>query len=386
MKNILYIVFPVLVVVGLSGCDTAGGADDDIFARGADAALASWVSAPSGDLILSDPTSALAWEVEFIDESNGSTVESFQIAISDGTNSGSISYSSFTANAEGNQGVSGSISLNDIASAIGVTVASMSEDDDFTFAPTLTRGGVVYPVGNASQFLNAVADFSATIATETTSLTTSSVKNESINSADTLFLEFTNDFTTELLVDPTLTIVSATGQVDNAFGAVAALVDEDGDDSVYYAILTPTAAATDTISVTLSAASAIATGFAMVDTTLADIWIVDNAIPTATDNSSFVIGSGGGNVGYGYNIALDENIGDATLTVDITGVDDDGDGDIDGADADGDAVSVTIADGSIDDDVFNFTYTIASGTNGTLTLTLEDLAGNAIAAPIVTAF
>ncbi len=373
MKNILYIVFPVLVVVGLSGCDTAGGADDDIFARGADAALASWVSAPSGDLTLSDPASALAWEVEFIDESNGSTVESFQIAISDGTNSGSISYSSFTANADGNQGVSGSISLNDIATAIGVTVASMSEEDEFTFAPTLTRGGVVYPVGNASQFLNAVADFTGTIAVETTALTGSSVKNEYITGDDTVFLEFANDFTTELLVNPTLAILSATGQVDYAVGAIGVKVDGDGDDSVYYAIVTPTAAAADTASVVVSAASAIATGFVMVNDTLDNVWIVDNAAPTQVFNNSFFSRDADmDTLGQQLNYVFSEELGSISILENFIGIDDDEDGVTDEAD---EGTTITI---DLDGTNLNYLYEWTGSADGDvdITITVEDLATN----------
>ncbi len=374
MKNILYIVFPVLIIIGQSGCDTAGGVDDEIFARGADAALASWVSTPDGDILLSNPASAASFSVEFIDESGGSTVSNFTLNVSDGTNSGVVfTSSSFSANSDGNQGVSGSYSLNTIMDALGTTVADYEEGDEFEFAATITRDGVVYPAGNAAMFLNAVRQYSIALPLETVVVAGVSADSARLNANSTEYvvMAFENDFGVALKTHPTIEILSGGG----AFGDVEVVAfadpeDEDnlGKDSVYRALYTPTTEGPVTFRII--GASAIGTDvFTNEPDTSENFFIVDLTNPT-------VVGDNSGQVtaGQRYSILLDEPVGDVKLMVDFLNVDDDEDGLIDAADTDGDAVEGEVA---FDGDLIDFTFGWKDE-DGQVTLTLEafDRAGN----------
>lgn len=362
----------MLVVAGMIGCDTAG--QIDAFSNGTNGALASWVTSPDGDLLLSDPTAGLDFEVEFIDEDNGNTVEAWAMTVTDGTTTGTIfTQTAFTANTDGNQGFSGSVSLADIATALGTTTASFAEEDEFTFGSILTRGGVQFPVGNASQFLNAVADFDEAIAIETVSVTAKSVDSPylSATSTDTVFMEFANDFTTVLASNPTLTAISTDGSLNTngyVFGDMGSKLDEDGEDSVYWVVITPPAglAGVDTISVVISDASAFATGFVMANDTLENAYFYDNVVPTiAANNSANVAGTGGSVVGYRFNVALSEEIGSVTVVADY-------------ADADTDDVEKVV---EVEGDVFDYTFdwTAADGAVS-ITVTIADEAGNAATA------
>lgn len=391
MKNKINILLACLIIGGMVACDTAGGIDADIFQPGDAAALAVWVDSPSGNLILSDPSSSVSFEVEFIDETDGSSVESFAMLVetrgkdADGDEivleSGTLlSSSSFSASANGNQGYSGSFDLTDVASALNVTVASLSEGDEFFFTTTITRGGVVYPTGNANQFLESVRDFSREIAVETTSIQSVTIKtaNVGIGLTSTVVMAFANDFTDSLAVMPTLEILSGGGD----FGAVTAIayMDEDdednfGKDSVYQAVYDPTLGtpAVDGAKVTfriLNASSTTAAGFGSVaDTTKSKI-AVDLTVPTIVGNN----GSGPVSSGALYNLFLSEPIGSVTLTEDFTGIDDDEDELIDGLDTDGDAVKVDV---EFTDNVLDFTYEWEDDDGEvTLTLVIKDTAGN----------
>ncbi len=372
MKNNINILLACLVVLGMASCDTAGGIDADIFTPGDNAAIAVWVSSPSGDLLLSDPTSSVSFEVEFIDETDGSSVEAFTMTVTDGTNTGTIvNQTSFTANANGNQGFSGSITMNAIAAALGTTVASYSEEDEFDFVSTITRGGTVFPSGNANHFLSAVRDFSLETPVETVSVTVT-VEDAILNGAatGTVVMAFENDFTVELTTLPTLTITSGTA----TFGAVTAVLDEDMDDSVYVATLTP-GAVEEKITFTITGASAVtAAGFAMATETVTDAFTIDLTAPLLVGDNSATTTSG-----QLYNLLLDEDIGSVTLTEDYTGVDDDEDGMIDAADTDGDAVKVTatFADNVLD---YMYSWKAADG-EVTLSLSIWDAAGNAVVLP-----
>ena len=366
MKNKINILLACLVVVGMAACDTAGGIDADIFVPGESAALAVWVSSPSGDLLLSDPTATVDFEVEFLDETDGSSVEAFTMTVTDGTNTGTlINQTAFTANANGNQGFSGSISMNAIAAALGTTVASYSEEDEFDFVSTITRGGTVFPSGNS---LFSVRDFTLETPVETVDVTVT-IKNEFLNGAatGTVVMAFENDFGVELETFPTLTITSGSG----SFGAVTAVLDEDDEDSVYQAVYTP-GAVEEKISFTITGASAVtAAGFAMATETVTDAFTVDLTAPQLLGNNSAASATG-----QLYNFLLDENIGSVSLLENFTGVDDDGDGTIDEA-GEGEKVEVTFSD-----NFFNFKYDWkAADGEVTLTLEVEDAAGNAVALP-----
>ena len=381
MKKIINILLIVLIVAVMAACDdTAGGIDS--FSNGTNGALASWVTSPDGDLILSNPDVGLAFEVEFIDENKGSTVEAWTFSVTDGdlAKGTVINQTSFSANSDGNQGFSGTITLADIASALGVTVASLEESDILTFSATLTRGGVVYPVGVASQFLDAVQSFEYTIATETTSLTSFTSKSTHLNamSVDTIYLEFANDFTSELATKPTLSAISSGGNT-YTFGEVKALLDKKEKDSVYWATITPPAsiAEQDMVDIVISAAAAVA-GFTMVNDTTSLVYIVDFIAPTVLeDGSSLKKGSGLDTLGHNFKYVFSEKIGSIKLTADVAGVDDDGDGNIDAADTDGDAVETTVETSG---DILDYTYPWkgrkAEGEEVTLVLEVRDLAGN----------
>jgi len=369
MKNNINILLACFVVLGMAACDDAGGIDS--FQLGEESAIAVWVASPKGDLKLSDPTSALAFEVEFIDATDGSSVEAFTMSVSDGTTSGVvINQTAFAANANGNQGFSGSISLNAIATALGVTVASFDEEDEFDFTSTITRGGVTLATGNADQFLESVRGFSGEIAVETVDVTVT-VKKSDLNAAATsaVVMAFENDFTIKLATLPTVIVTSGGG----TFGATTAVLDEDGEDSVYQAVYTP-GATEGKVSFAVTGASAIAGGFVMVNDTTKSAFTIDLTTPLLVGDNSATSATG-----QLYNILLDENIGSVTLLEDFTGVDDDEDGDIDGADTDGDGVKVTV---TFTDNVLDFKYDWEDE-DGEVTLTLEvkDAAGNAVALP-----
>jgi len=164
MRKVFHIILGIAVAgVGVFSCDTAGQIDD--FNEGVtNASLAVWVDTPFSDsdsLSLVDPSSTVAFEVEFLDESNGSLVEAFSLDVSDGDNDGNlITLSTFSASENGNQGFSTEFSLNDVLAALGTSLSDYESEDEFSFSGSLTRGGEVFPFGNS---LNAVQDFTLEI-------------------------------------------------------------------------------------------------------------------------------------------------------------------------------------------------------------------------------
>ncbi|MEP5613915.1 MAG: hypothetical protein ABJP45_16810, partial [Cyclobacteriaceae bacterium] len=247
------------------------------------------------------------------------------------------------------------------------------EEDEFDFVSTITRGGTVLPSGNANQFLVSVRDFSWETPVETVS-SSATIKDPNVNAtgSENVVMAFENDFTVELAVLPTLTILNGGS---GAFGAVTAVLDEDGDDSVYTATYTP-GAVEEKITFVIRNASAIAGGgFVMVNDTVENGITVDLTAPLLLGNNSSTSASG-----QTYNILLDENIGSVTLTEDFATVDDDEDGEIDGADTDGDAVKVS--DVTWTDNVLDFKYDWKAA-DGAVTLSLEvkDAAGNVVVLP-----
>lgn len=358
MKNSINIFLACAIVIGMIACDTAGNIDS--FQIGEESALAAWVSSPDGDLILSDPTSALSFEVEFIDATDGSSVEAFTMTVTDGTNSGTlINQTSFSANDDGNQGFSGSFSLNDIAGALGVTVASLEEEDEFDFSSTITRGGTVLATGNASQFHSSIRDFSAAIGVETVSVAVT-VKKSDLNAGATseVIMAFANDFTIELATLPTLEVINGgTG----TFSAVTAVLDEDGDDSVYVSTYTQAGLVEEDVDFRIIGAEAV-DGYTMVADTTEEAFSIDLTAPTIGTDIS-------GAVATGYRFYLESEAGlTVELMEDFAGVDDDGDGDIDGADADGDAVAVSGV--AFSGRTLDYTYEWVTA-DGAVTLTLK---------------
>lgn len=371
MKKITYIIMACLLVVA---CDNTNPLED---LGGTKAAFASWVSAPSGDLLVSDPSSSVSWEFELIDGNNGNDVTSVAIDVSDGTNSGNLAtISSFSANSNGVQGASGSFDLTDIAGALGVGVGTIGEDDSFDFTITVTKSdGTTWGQANAgaASGYDPANPFSMSTATETVGVTSLSTIDTYLNAGnvDTIYLEFANDFTVELAVQPTVTSISSEGNTDDAIGAVQVIADADGADSVYWVSYTPGAAAADTISIVVAGASAFSTGFVMTNDTTEMVYFIDNVDPTISANGSGEqFGTGGASIGYEFNLVASETIGWAVLSVDWT-------------DAGTTDTSVKI-DGD-DTAVLNymFDWALADG-EVTLTMTVYDLAGNSVGvAPIV---
>ncbi len=382
MKKFLNIIFPVLVVLGMSGCDTAGGIDSAIFSNATNGALASWITKPDAKkLILSDPTATAKYEIEFIDEKDGSSIEAFTLTVSQtkfrGKASGTlISQSTFSANSNGNQGFSGTFSLNSIATALGVEITALNEKDTLSFSSTITRGGIVYPSGAASTFLDAVQDMDLNIPLETVSISSFSVKNEVVNSsAQKVTMAFKNDFGISLKTLPTVARTSAAGATDDVLGEVMAVKDKKKKDSVYIFNYTPSPTELrDTVSFTVSGASAFSTGFVMKNKSYNDVFIVDNIKPTTSgDNSAVVLNDKGNRIGYRFHLLFSENIGSVTLTSNFVAKDDDGDDDT--AIATDSAKETVTFTGAVFDHIFGW---VSKDGEVILTLTVKDIAGNTL--------
>lgn len=320
MKKYKNIIIAVTMTIVIVACDTTGGLDD--FPLGPPAALASWIASPKGDLKLSNPSSSLDFEVELIDEDGGSTVESVTISVSkiisetEKIISGTlITQTSFAENENGNQGFSSSISLSNIATALGVAVDSFEEEDEFTFSTTVTRDGTEYlQAGGASTFLDGVADYSKNISVETVIITSVEEVDglTGINESDTatVVLGFANDFGTELMVNPTVIDVDSQGNTGTGtIGAITPVLNEDGEDSVYTFLYTPSSINADTISFIVSDASALATGFVMLNDTLENIFIVDNVPPVEINGATTPISNDMGDlIGYSFEYTYNENV------------------------------------------------------------------------------
>lgn len=378
MKNlnkILILFFALLISVS---CDTEGGIDDPVFGIAGNAPLAAWLTSAEGsdDLILSDPTSTVDFEIEFIDATDGSSVEEFTMTVTYETTTVTlISQSSFTSTSSGNQGFSGSFSLNDIASALGVTAATFSEGDEFSFSNTVTSGGTTYPNGNSNTFSNSLRDFDLEIPGETISITSFSTDSTFLNSTSigTVVLAFANDLTIELETLPTVTRTSSAGSGDDVLGAVTAVLDQDGADSVYTFDYTPGAADGDTISFEITAASAVTTaGFEMADSTFSAVFIIDNVDPTVSFTETTVLTSGLDTTGIRFVTTFSEDIGSITMTANITGVDDDLD---DVVDEDGEVakLSPTFSGRTLD---YTYPWTGADVGEVTIDIEMRDVAGN----------
>ena len=279
MKNIRNILTLGVLAVLVSSCDRAG--QFEAFNEGTEpAALAAWVSEPSGNLLLSDPASAVSFEVEFV----GTPVEAFELSVTDGTNSGVL----ITAATSGN--FAGSFSVGEIATALGVEVSTLSEGDEFTFSSALTSNGVVYRSsnGNTREF-DVAGDFDQSILTETVKLTENSLDTDGIirsGQSERIFLEFENDLGSTLETLPTITRTSTSGNTDDTIGAVREMLDDDGN-ATYYFDYTAGAANSDVISFEITGASAVSVaGFEMEDVSLTSLINVDNVVPTLEGNAS----------------------------------------------------------------------------------------------------
>ena len=163
LKIIKRLIFFAFAVTFILSCETAGQIDDFNQDLGT-TSLARWVETPLDDedsLLLSNPSKAIPFEVEFLDESGGSLVQAFTITVSDESNTATlINATSFSANSSGNQGFEGSISLTDIFTVLGTDTSAYAIGDSFDFVTQISRGGDFFPTGNA---LNAVQNFSLEI-------------------------------------------------------------------------------------------------------------------------------------------------------------------------------------------------------------------------------
>ncbi len=339
MKNIRNIIaVGALAILALS-CDRAG--QFEAFNEGTEAAaLAAWVDEPSGNLLLSDPASAVSFEVEFI----GTTVDQFELSVTDGTNSGVL----ITAATSGNY--SGSFSVAEIASALGVDVSTLSEGDEFDFSSTLTSNGIVYRSsnGNTREF-NVAGDFDQSILTETVELTDNSLDTDGIiraGQAERIFLEFENDLGSTLETLPTITRTSTSGNTDDTIGAVQSMLDED-DNTIYYFDYTAGAAASDAISFEITNASAVSVdGFAMEAVSLASLIEVDNVVPTLAGDAS---------TGNRVLLVFSEEIGVVTASLD------------------GEALDI-----SMEEDGLTLDYAYSGSGAAVLSLSVQDFAGNTL--------
>lgn len=378
MKFLKNILFKILIWTIVISCDTEGGIDDDAFVIAGNAPIASWITSAEGsDLLkLSDTGSPVPYEIEFIDASNGNSVNAFTMTVSDNTSSGVlISQTTFTANADGIQGFSGSFSLNDVFSALGTTASDYKEGDKLNFTHTVTSGGVDYPGGNSNTFSNSIRDFSLEIPVETVDLVIFSSDSVFLNanSRETITMTFENDFTNELVVLPAVTRMSAKGQTDDVIGDVTIISDVDDADSVYTFTYAPGASDVDTISFIISDASALSSGFVMANDTFNTVFIIDNIDPAeVADISSLQTDGNTDTTGFRFNILFSEDIGDLTITSNFIDVDDDLDGEID-EEGESTTVSATFSGSNLD-----YTFPWIGSEDGEVELTLEvkDRAGN----------
>lgn len=371
-----FLIIPALIVF-LASCELAGSIDDENFATIGNAPIAAWIESAEGsdDLILSDITSSVEYEVEFIDTSNGSTVESFEMIVSDGENSGSlINMSTFSETSSGLMGFSGSFSLSDIFGVLGTSASDYAEEDTLSFSSTVTSGGVVYPSGNSNTFSTSINDFELYIPVETISLASFSFDSVYLNSnsAETITMAFENDFTSELVVIPTIERLSAQGRTDDVVGDVVAVAEEDSDDFTYTFNYNPGEVDYDTISFVVSGGSAFADGFVMASKSYSAVFFIDNVDPTESFDNSGLVLSGGDTVGYKMQIAFSEDIGSISISENVVGVDDDEDGELDEED------EFTSIDATFSENILSYTYPWNGFSDGEveLTLMMKDLAGN----------
>ncbi len=321
-------------------CDRAGQFED--FNEGTEpAAVAAWVSSPSGNLTLSDPTANVSFEIEFI----GTTVDQFEITVADSTNSGVL----ITANISGNY--TGGFSLQDIATALGTNVSDYVEGYGFEFTSTVTSNGITYTTSNANtREFDAVSDFSEAILVETVKLDDNSIASDGIISdgqSDTVFLEFTSGLGAVLATLPTITRTSVSGNTDDVIGEVQAMEDEDGEIVKHFFLYTAGAAASDVINFQISEASAVsATGFAMEAVDLDEVFTIDNVAPVVDGNAS---------VGNRVLLVFNEEIASVSATLDGTAI-----------------------DIEIEEDGFTLDYAYDGTGTAVLSLSVDDLAGNTL--------
>ena len=355
-KYIKHTLFAGALAMLVFACDRAGQYED--FNQGTEpAAVATWVTSPAGNLTLSDPTSAVAFEVEFI----GTTVDQFEMSVAIDNDRLTASGVLLTASVSGNY--SGSFTLADIASALAVSVTDFVEGDEFTFSSTVTSNGITYPSsnGNTREF-DAVVDFDEAILVETVKLDDNSIASDGIISAgqtDSVFLEFTSDLGVRLETLPTITRTSVSGNIDDAIGPVRPLVDEDGEVVRYYFLYTAGVAATDVISFQVSDASAVSVdGFAMEQADLPEVFTIDNVDPTVLQDAS---------LGNRFLMVFSEQIASVTAVVDYLATDDN-DGPVDvSIDEDGITLDYSF-DWSAGDPDVNLTLAVADQAGNTLTI------------------
>lgn len=354
MKNIRNILIVGVLAMLVYSCERAGQFED--FDQGTTpAAVAAWVTSPTGNLTLSDPAAAITFEVEFI----GTQVDQFEMSVAFDNGTSEVSGVLITANVSGN--FSGSFSLNDIATALAIPVTDFAEEDEFEFNATVTSNGITYPSSNANtREFDAVAGFSETIIIETVTLEDNAISTDGVISSgqsDSVFLEFTSGLGAALATLPTITRTSVSGNDDDVIGEVQALLDEDGEIEKYFFLYTAGAAASDVISFQVANASAVSVdGFAMEQTDLPEVFTIDNVAPEAVQDAT---------LGNRFLIVFSEELASATAVLDYADSDEN-----DGP------VSLDLSDDGVSLD-YSFDWS-AGDPNVTLTLTVEDLAGNTL--------
>ncbi|MBC6411076.1 MAG: hypothetical protein GDA42_11600 [Ekhidna sp.] len=387
MKKLNKYLLIMFVTFIIASCDDAGGIDDEIFAIRENAPLAVWVKGKSAEgsdsLRLSDPTSAVAYEIELIDASDGSSANRFTMTVSYTskkvtTKKTLISQSSFSTNSNDNKGFSGSFSLTDIASALEMEISSFSEGDKFSFSNTVTSNSENYRNGNSNTFSNSLKDFDLKIPIETVKLTSfkSNKKFLKANSKNTVTLAFANDLTIKLKTLPTVERTSAEGNTDDTIGPATAVKDKKGSDSVYTFVYTPGAADVDTISFTITDASAVtATGFAMKDSLFKSVFIIDNIVPEVISEADIIeTNTDSDTTGIRFVRIFNEDIGKIDMTANIIRKDDDSDGMVD-EDGEVSKLSPKFNLRTLD---FTYPWTGTSVGPVEITIKMEDMAGNVL--------
>lgn len=108
-------------------------------------------------------TSALDYEVDFVDKENGSLVDEYILEVqffdnTPGNGDNSIAKtqykvfdkSQFSTSSNGNQGVRVMIPLSDVMSSLGLTMDQVSASDNFAFFGSVNQGGTVYSSANST--------------------------------------------------------------------------------------------------------------------------------------------------------------------------------------------------------------------------------------------
>ncbi|MGB3463647.1 MAG: hypothetical protein WBA74_00180 [Cyclobacteriaceae bacterium] len=369
MKNILYIAV-VFLTIGIIGCDSTTRIEE-LNELGDPGAIPALIGSLDTLYKLSDvANSGATFDVEFIDGDNGNSVASYNwfVSYKESPVVSVASFTSFTANENGNQSINGTLAFQDALDALNLTAGDMAEGDTLFYTATVVlNDGTVFTDANGGVTYNELFDFSAIIDTETVVLTDATVSGAFLRNGQsgTISLVFDEDIVTV----PTITRISAGGNTDDVVGTP--VITDDADSVVFS--YTAGASASDVATFVVSGAEAVA-GFPSVSDTLEIKITTDNVTPTAllssieadVDNATDSIES----VTVAFNFA---EVVTEEFTFDVTS-------------ASFDSQSITV-DPDEDSETVSFTFTPMIGTSKILRqqLTFDvaisggtDLAGNAI--------